>query len=92
MAKRTNPIARMNGLLGGRPKGKKDWTTVEKEKAREHYQNELAKHFDRLIHIQFDEALKPYNVKERMYVIDQMMGKPKESMEVEQVVNLKIDV
>ncbi len=77
----TPEIARKNGLLGGRPVGAKSWKTIEKDKLREHYLNEMRKNF-----------AEADNVKEREYAINQTIGKPVEKMEVEQTTTLKVDL
>lgn len=81
-----------NGKLGGRPKGSKNWDTIAVEKAREYYLEQVAKHLPPLVSIHLEEAFQPENQKEREYALNQILGKPKESVEVDIKGNLKVDV
>lgn len=84
--------SKINGRKGGRPIGTKSWKTVEKEKLREHYIQTLSEHFDELTHIHLESAKDPENKDERRYALDQLLGKAKESVEVDIKGNLKVDV
>lgn len=64
---------------GKRGKGRK---TIALENARNEWAKEQLKGWDKLTAIQRREALKPENFAERKYVMDQMMGKAKEKLEV----------
>lgn len=52
------------------------------QQARELYFNKLIPKLRKLTDIQIEEALKPYNSKERMYVINQLVGKPTELQKI----------
>ena len=83
--------SQQNGKLGGRPKGSKNWDTIAIEKAREYYLEQVAKHLPPLVSIHLEEAFQPENQKEREYIFNQIVGKPKESLEVQIDGNLKVD-
>lgn len=60
----------------------KRWTTLAQEKVREEYENELRKEFEPIFSIHIKAAKKEKNSKERMYAIDQLVGKAKERVEL----------
>jgi len=72
--------SRQSSRTGKRGKGKK---TIVLEKVREEWAREQLKDWGKLTAVQRREALKPENFAERKYVMDQMMGKAKEKVEVE---------
>ena len=76
-------IALRNLRNARKPKGSKSWKTIAKEKAREEYENKLAREFDEITTVQFENAKKPKEWKERTYVVDQLIGKPKDRFEGE---------
>ena len=84
--------ARENGKKGGRPAGSKSWKTIEVEKAREFYMQEVARHLPELVATQIEAAKDPANTNERQYAVNQLIGKPRETIEVEADISLKIDL
>ena len=88
----TPEFMREIGKLGGRPKGAKSQATIDKEKAREIYLQRLADDLHELTDIQLEQAKKPENAQERMYALNQVVGKAIEKVEVEQTTTLKVDV
>lgn len=76
--------------IGKRGKG---WKTIAKENMRAEYESKLAKGlFDEISDIQLKAAKKLENSTERMYVINQLIGKPLERSETQVDLTLKLDV
>ena len=69
-----------NGKLGGRPPGVKNASTIKKEALRQRFEEYFAKEWDTLVESQMKDAIE--NFKARHYVFDQILGKPKESLEL----------
>ena len=85
-------IARENGKKGGRPKGSKGFKTIAIEKARKFYLQQVAKHLPPIVQAHIEAAYDPDSKEERIYALNQMIGKPKETVEMTTEVRLKIDV
>ena len=66
--------------------------TLEKNQQREEYLKFIAENFHKLTAAQMKNITKPAAYKERQYVIDQFVGKAKESVEVTGDIVLKIDI
>ena len=58
-------------------------STLLKERARLEYEKEILKEFMPIVKVQKKEAKKAKNVDERKYVINQIIGSPKERLEVQ---------
>jgi len=74
---------------GKRGKGKK---TIAKERARELYEQKMLEYWDSLTEVQRQQALKAENVRERVYVIDQTIGKPIERHKAETEIDIELDI
>ncbi|OHB23814.1 MAG: hypothetical protein A3J67_03020 [Parcubacteria group bacterium RIFCSPHIGHO2_02_FULL_48_10b] len=68
---------------GGRPRGSKNKETIRKEGARTKFDSEMGLCFDEIVDVAIKMAKKPEGFKERQYLINQFMGKPKEQIEME---------
>ena len=66
--------------------------TLEKNQQREEYLKFIAENFHKLTAAQMKNITKPAAYKERQYVIDQFVGKAKESVEVVGDIILRIDI
>ena len=79
-----------NGKLGGRPKGAKNAATINREKLRDHFHEYFGLRWSELMEKQLKSALKDF--KPRQYVFDQIIGKPRETLEMNADIILKLDV
>jgi hypothetical protein len=75
---------------GGIKKGQKQYKTIEREKAREHFESIMMGFWERITLSQAKRALKDQKTAE--FVTNQVIGKPKESIEVKGVKKLLIDM
>ena len=64
----------------GKSKRGKGYKVIAKENARKAYEEKLAKEFEEISEIQFESAKWFGSVKERIYVINQMIGEPEKKM------------
>ena len=88
-----NPnIAQIGATLGGKPKGSKNWKTIAKENARNKYEDKLAKEFDEITDVQFQEAKKKENRQERQYVTDQYIGRATETRKIELEIDMDLEL
>ena len=60
----------------------KSWKTIAQEKVREEYENRLREEFGDIFEVHIKAAKNPENAKERMYAIDQFVGKAKERIDL----------
>ena len=65
----------------GRPVGSKNKNTVYTEQLRELFVNKASEEWDELVKAEIRDAKKDYRA--RHYIFDQVMGKSKESVEIE---------
>ena len=72
--------ARINGALGGRPKGAKGVATLKREELRRQFEEFFGRKWTDLMIAQVKDSEKDY--RPRQYVFDQMIGRPKESFEL----------
>ena len=86
-------MGRSKGLpkTGGRKIGSKNKTTIAKEQARSEYERLMLEEFGEIAMIQREEAQKRENVQERQYVLNQLLGKPKESVEISGEIGFNFD-
>lgn len=70
------------GHPGYKKKGTKNRATILKEKARDEYERLILSEFGTIVKIQKEAAKDRDNVQERQYVINQIIGKPVERVEV----------
>lgn len=71
----------------------KHWKTIAKENMRAEYERKLSEGvFDEISEIQLLAAKDKKNAVERMYVINQLIGKPLERSENKEEITLKINV
>ena len=88
-----NPnIAQLGKESYGRPVGSKNKSTISKENARRIYEEKLAERFDKMTDVQFNAAVKEENSRERMYAIDQMIGKPTETKKIELEIDMDLEL
>ena len=80
--------SRENGRKGGRKKGYK---AIAAEKAREYLVKRIAQELDPII-TEILNAAKKGDTKAIEYVLNQLVGKPKESVEHSGDLSLKLDV
>jgi len=80
-----------NGKLGGRPVGSKAKHTVEAEQARAHVIKRIVEELDPILdkHIELAKAGDRQGLE---YLMNQAVGKPKETVEMTLEGNLKVDV
>ena len=76
----------------GRPVGTKNWDTIAIEKAREYYLQQVAERLPPLVRIHLDEALLAKNKDEMQYALNQLVGKPTETIQLHADVALRVDV
>lgn len=82
--------AYLSPRIGKHGKAKK---TIAKEEARKFYLEKILKgFFDKLTDVQLKAVLQPQNSKERMYVIDQVVGKPKEMLLIEEKKTIDVNI
>ena len=72
--------ARLSPRNGKRGKRK---TTLAKEEARERYIERVVNKLDKITDVQLRAVLKEKNARERMYTLDQAVGKAKETFQFE---------
>ena len=76
--------------VGGMKEGQKTGRTIAREKAREVFEKKQLEKWELISEKQADEAL--VDQKAREFTINQVIGKPKETVEVEGEISIKIDV
>lgn len=84
------PFTKGHKLAKGRPWGAKNEKTIAKEKAREIFEQEQLKVWMDISKKQAKRSL--VDDKAREYAINQVIGKPRETVEIEGEMKLKIDV
>ena len=80
--------ARKSPRIGKRGKGKE---TLKQEKVREAWEQEMREHWNKVSLTQRMAALKEENAQERMFVVNQMMGKAQERQKIEAEITLVND-
>ena len=84
------PFQEGHPRYGGKKEGQKNRKTIAREKAREVFEKTQLKRWTEISKKQADEAL--VDQKAREFTINQVIGKPKETVEVEGEISIKIDV
>lgn len=79
-----------NGKLGGRRKGRKNDKTIAKEEARKVFEEMQLKHWLAITEAQAKDAMQDRQARE--YSINQVIGKPKEVVEMTVDASVKLDV
>lgn len=78
------------GHPGYKKPGTKNGATIAAEKLRAQFQEKFGENWQLLLDQQLEDAKK--DPKARQYVFDQVIGKPTETVKVEEEVTLKIDL
>lgn len=90
MADKRSTTSAKNGQLGGRPIGAKSYTTIAREKAREIFELKQLEKWELISEAQANDALKDRQSRE--YTINQVIGKPRETIDMVVDASLKLDV
>jgi hypothetical protein len=77
--------------LGWESRRGKHWKSIARDEARKVYLNSLVPHMSEIMRIHLDEAKKPLATKERLYMVDQLIGQATKSIELEDA-ELKLDI
>lgn len=76
--------------LGGRPKGSKNYKTIQKENFRTHLEQMAEEKFAELVDIHLASAR--YDSSDRKYLIDQLIGKAQERQKLEADIDLDLNL
>ena len=83
-------ISRFNGKKGGRPKGSKASHTLDAERAKEYIVKRVTAELEPIITKQIEQAKIGDGIARRD-LLDRAYGKPKETVELESDITIKID-
>ena len=83
------PFQKGHHLAKGRSKGSKNKVTLKAEELRAKLEDEVASNWELILRDQLRDAKQ--NFKPRQYLIDQVIGKPKESVEISGEIGFNFD-